>query len=125
MIADYPLVEKTSTYLLYRSWSKNENLLESADRIAHSAAAYIDGRPRSEHARVLSHFRGDLVSQMLYECGEKQRYLGLDTFIRMSSGVPRHLVMISQEHVPLVRFRRKRTVHRSTDERDRPKKGGP
>lgn len=89
------LVEKASILLLYQEWAGHRRDLNAAsEEIRDSANRYLRGDRANPHQRLLSYFRGDLVAQLLREAGEKQRYLGVDTFIRMSSGLPRNVMII-------------------------------
>lgn len=94
-VTDYPLVEKANILLFYQEWSKGNNLREAAARIREDRIAYVqDPAAESRHKKKLDHFRGDLLAQLLRECGRKQRYLGMDVFIHMSCGLPRNLLII-------------------------------
>jgi hypothetical protein len=92
--AEYPLLEKLNIFLLYQDWSSGQNLLEAAGAIEDACRALQAGEDAERHKHVLSHFKGDLLAQLLRETRQKQRYLGLQTFIDMSSGLPRHLLIV-------------------------------
>ena len=90
-----PLLEKTSTFLLYKDWSANRDLRESAHEIAISAHAYRDDTgSKGRHHHALAHFKGDLIAQLLRELQLPQRYLGFETFVDMACGLPRALLTI-------------------------------
>jgi hypothetical protein len=93
-VQDLPLVEKLNTFLLYQDWNRGNDLLAAAQEIADGAARYIGGGTSDRHQRQMSLFRADLLAQLLREYDQKQRYHGLGTFIHMSSGLPRNLVII-------------------------------
>ncbi len=90
----FPLLEKANVFLLYQDWSSGRNLVESALEIESTCRALQDGGDAPRHKHVLSHFKGDLLAQMLRDTRQKQRYFGLETFIEMSSGIPRHLLIV-------------------------------
>jgi len=92
----YPLLEKVNVFLLYKEWSNRKPLPEAAAGIARDCEQYQRGEVarRSRYSRALEHFKVDLVAQLLRECDQKQRYLGIDTFIDMSLGVPRNLLIL-------------------------------
>jgi len=90
---EYPLIEKVNLFLFYQDWYKNKSLADSAAAISKSCLNFISGEKKEiRHASALSHFRADLMSQLFRECDQKQRYFGIDTFIDMSSGLPRNLL---------------------------------
>jgi hypothetical protein len=93
-----PLIEKTNTFLLYRAWSRRDNLPKAASKIRKSAHTLnVDPGPENIHVRVLDKFREDLRAQMLQELdlqefGMWQNYVGLSAWIRMSDGIARNLI---------------------------------
>lgn len=92
---DYPLLEKANAFLLYRDWHDGLNLAESAENIRESCAAYLGEKAGGErHKTALAYFKGDLLAQLLRDCKQDQRYLGVDAFIAMSSGLPRNLLTV-------------------------------
>jgi len=93
-LSENTLAERTSIFLLYRAWASGQNLLRAAESIAESAARYISGSTKTRHHTVLRHFRSDIVAQLLRETKQKQRYLGFDTFVKMSAGLPRGLLTV-------------------------------
>ena len=88
------LLEKTNVFLLYKAWSRREPLGQAALDIARSCAEYYSGTDGALHADVLSHFRSDLVAQVLWESDIPQQYAGLDALIAMSAGLPRNLLIL-------------------------------
>jgi hypothetical protein len=92
-VPDIPLLEKANTFLLYRSWSRGEDVRQAALQIRERCAEY-QGNRRSAYGRVLGHFGEDLVAQMLREARQPQRYLGFNSFVVMSSSLPRNLMII-------------------------------
>jgi hypothetical protein len=91
---DYPLLEKTNAFLLYQDWAAGRDLLEAAAAIEEASKQVIAGSASDRHEHVLGHFKGDLLAQMLREGRQRQRYAGLQAFIDMSSGLPRHLLIV-------------------------------
>lgn len=90
---EYPLLEKINLLLFYQDWHKNKPLLEAAKIISESCTRFFSGdKSEKRHFSIISHFRADLISQIFRECGQKQQYFGIDTFIKMSSGLPRNLL---------------------------------
>ncbi len=93
-LREFPLLEKVSTFLLYRAWSKQRDLREASFEIARQAEEYLNGGTASEYRKATEKFGLDMLAQLLRECDQRQRYWGLDTFIRMSAGLPRNLLVI-------------------------------
>ena len=95
-VTDTPLIEKANTMMLYQDWASQKNLVAAAEKISNSAKAILLGDDEAgvRHKRMLGHFTADLLAQILREARQRQRYLGLNTFIEMSGGLPRHLLII-------------------------------
>jgi hypothetical protein len=93
---EYPLLEKVNIFLLFKEWSDKKNLHEAADGIARDCLQFQSAKVerKSRYSRALEHFKVDLVAQLLRECDQKQRYIGIDTFIDMSVGLPRNLLIL-------------------------------
>lgn len=91
---EFPLVEKTNILLLYQDWAGRRSLVESSANIARGSLALQRGEEAERHKHVLAHFKIDLLAQLLRETKQKQRYLGLQAFSDMSSGLPRHLLIV-------------------------------
>ncbi len=91
---EFPLVEKLNVFLFYQDWSSSKDLRSSAEAIQLGCTKLLAGEPTERHAHVFSHFKGDLLAQLLRDCRQRQRYFGLETFIDMSSGIPRHLLIV-------------------------------
>jgi hypothetical protein len=92
--AGFPLVEKLNVFLFYQDWSSKKSFSESAESIRDECAKFLADGPTKRHGHAWSHFKGDLLAQLLRDCRQRQRYFGLGTFIDMSSGIPRHLLIV-------------------------------
>ena len=92
---DFPLLEKLNCFSLYQCWNAGQNLLESATIIQRDCESYLrdSASPNRYHDRLL-HFKYDLLAQLRRECDQKQQYCGFDTFVQLSWGNPRHLLII-------------------------------
>jgi hypothetical protein len=89
----YPVLEKLNVLLLYQMITKGKAVERSAAEIAQSCAVFVEGEKRkSRYKQALDHYKSDLIAQLSRENGGKQFYLGLDTFIAMSAGLPRALL---------------------------------
>ncbi len=92
-VPDEPLLEKMNTYLSYRAWSEGEDLRAVALRIQTDCADFQHG-VKGKYADVYSHFSGDLLAQLFRETGRNQEYIGIESFVHMSMGMPRNLLII-------------------------------
>lgn len=94
-VTESPIVEKANILLLYKGWSRHKDLLREAQAIHESCALYRR-KPKSNTKvkKVLSHFGADLAAQLLFDYGMKQQYVGFDTFVEMSKGLPRNLLVV-------------------------------
>jgi hypothetical protein len=93
---DYPLLEKVNIFLLHKEWSDKNNLREASEGIARDCQQFLHAKVdrKARYSRALEHFKVDLVAQLLRECGQKQRYIGIEMFIAMSVGLPRNLLIL-------------------------------
>lgn len=92
---DYPLLEKVNIFLLYRAWDKGKDLFVESEEINLACSRYVqEPNSATQYGDILEHFRDDLMAQLLRESDMKQRYLGFETFVNMSNGLPRNLLII-------------------------------
>jgi hypothetical protein len=94
-VRDDPILEKINLFLFYQDWARKKPLLDSASRIGIACAQYqSDNGASRRHAQAKSHFRTDFIAQLRRERKQKQTYLGLDTFISLSAGLPRNFLIV-------------------------------
>lgn len=92
------LVEKTNCFLAYRAWFHSKDFLSEAKLIGESGRQYsMNASPDSEHGKVLDKFRSDLIAQMCRATQLPVYYLGFDTFVDMSQGIARNLLIILKQ----------------------------
>lgn len=96
---EYPLVEKLNVLLFYQRWYAGDPSQSAAEDISRKASAFVEARGKGEavdesYVTAFKHYRDDLLAQMLADFGKRQRYLGIDTFVRMSGGLPRNFLQI-------------------------------
>jgi hypothetical protein len=92
---NFPLLEKANIFFFYQDWRSNENLLEAASAIADECRRYIEGTSEADRYKEgLLHWKADLLAQMYRETDQRQSYTGLATFIEISSGLPRNLLIL-------------------------------
>lgn len=90
---EFPLLEKLNVLLFYQQVSKGGEWIASAEYVAAQFGTFLsDPSKKSKYRQALEHYKSDLVAQLTRENGGKQLYLGLDTFISMSAGLPRALL---------------------------------
>ena len=88
-----PLLEKVNCLLFYKDWSAKEDLKTAAELIARELSEYLAGNT-GRYGQTLDHFKSDLLAQLRRECDQKQQYVGIETLIAMSWGLPRNLLIV-------------------------------
>jgi len=92
---DYPLIEKAAIYLFYQSWYKNRKLIEESKLIKNEVNTFLgEDYKNSGINKIFEHYKSDFYAQLLFEYNQKQRYLGFETFVKLSGGLPRNLLQI-------------------------------
>lgn len=90
-----PLLEKANVFLFYQKWRSKHNLLQAARRISDECAQHVAGNTKvSRYREALLHWKADLLAQLYRETDQPQRYVGFSTFVEISSGLPRILLII-------------------------------
>ena len=109
---ELPLIEKVHAFQLYRDWSHNKPLLESSQMIRTQYEAYMSDSSNDElYHRILDKFKGDFLAQLLRQCDQRQQYVGLDTLISMSSGLPRNLLVVLKHVYTWAEFQGEKPFH--------------
>jgi hypothetical protein len=92
---DFPLLEKLNVFLFYKEWSSKRDLKTASRAIADECRGHINETTEAgRYQRTLNHFKADLLAQLYRETDQRQRYVGLSTFIEISSGLPRNLLIL-------------------------------
>ena len=92
---DYPLIEKFNVFSIYQSWFQKKDIVEKSQEIKSECIQFTDNpETKSDFSIHFNYWKFDLLSQLFRECGQKQKYLGLETFIDLSHGLPRNLLVI-------------------------------
>jgi hypothetical protein len=92
---NHPLLEKVNSFLLYRDWYKRKDLLLASEAIKKECDDYIRSPQSRNRVRLaLTYFKSDLIAQVLRESKQRHFYLGFQTFVAMSDGLPRYLLVI-------------------------------
>lgn len=91
----YPLLEKTNILALNQDIFDGRDVLMSAKLINQACREVIGSNSRrNKVGSTLDHYKSDLIAQLHRENDSNQYYLGLDSFIAMSAGLPRSLLTI-------------------------------
>jgi hypothetical protein len=94
-VPSHPLLEKLNILLFYQDWYSNKDLLRSSKIISNDCKLFLLQKTgASTYNTALGHYKNDLFSQLLRQFNQKQRYLGIESFILMSSGIPRNLLVL-------------------------------
>ncbi len=100
LVRDFPaVIAKLNLLLFCKRYSRRRgDPLRVAMLIGEQAVEYLDGRspPKSSYRTAYEHWANDLFAQI---CDESERHLGVpyagfSSFIKMSSGNPRNLLVI-------------------------------
>lgn len=90
---DYPLLEKLNILLFYQQMNRKKTWPGAADEISESCRSFaLDPSKKTKYRQSLEHYKSDLLAQLNKENGKRQLYLGLETFVAMSAGLPRALL---------------------------------
>ncbi len=99
---DDPVIERTNLFLFFRYWKKNKGLalLKCSEKVKIESLLYQNPKTRSksEHFRILSKFKNDIIDQICRDYQEELPYSGFDKLVKMSVGIPR-LLLIMLKHV--------------------------
>ena len=111
-----PLLERTNVFLFYRSWKEGIDLIAASRKIKEECVIYdqYQSKASSQHLKILSKFKSDIIDDLSRETREDLPYTGFDKLVKMSAGIPR-LLLIMLKHV----FRWS-TYNGETPFRDRP-----
>ena len=90
---NHPLLEKLNILLFYQQMGRNRDWSQVAKDISEQCRSFLlDSSQKSKYRQSLEHYKADLLAQLNRENGKRQLYLGLDTFVSMSAGLPRALL---------------------------------
>jgi hypothetical protein len=90
------LLERTNVLIFYRYWKKaGGDLVQISKRINTNCMDYYRSKnPQIEHHIVLDKFKNDIVDQLYREISSDVPYTGFNSFIKMSAGIPKNLLII-------------------------------
>jgi hypothetical protein len=108
LLEDFPpLIQRLNMLLYCKKFRRGPDPREVAKTIASGAEEFIGGGRRSFYANAYGHYAVDLFAQM---CRESRKlgtplYAGFETFIKMSSGNPRNLLICLSRLYEITSFR--------------------
>lgn len=89
------LLERINILLFYREWKKGGDLILASEKISISCNKYYFDKTENDHFKVIQKFKYDLIDNLARENGEKiKSNIGFDNLIKISSGIPRHFLII-------------------------------
>jgi hypothetical protein len=92
----YPILEKINMLLVYRAWAKGDNLRTVSKQARDECATFLDTRVETAgYGRIVQQFGSDMLVQLFRQSERRQStYYGMKSYVRMSEGLPRTLVVI-------------------------------
>jgi len=98
IFAEYPLLEKANLLAFYESWYRGHDLKKAALQIERECKELVENPKADSLLReTLNHYKSDLLAQLYRECGYRPVYAGIKSFIQMSAGIPRDLLVILKD----------------------------
>lgn len=95
-LPELPLIEKANIYVYLKDWEGQKGALSLAKSIREQAQNFLgNGRAAApKYAQSVEHFKSDFLAQIFRECAGTKRasYIGLDSLVHLSQGVPRNLL---------------------------------
>ena len=88
----YPMLEKVNLLMLYQGLFRHRRHVDAARHIQLQCLDFLENKERNHFRSVLDHYKSDLTAQLRRVYRRKHYYLGLNTFIDMSAGLPRALL---------------------------------
>lgn len=101
------LLAKLNVLIFAKRYKHGVNPVALSIEVAGEANDYLKGTRKGAYANAYGHYKGDLFAQL---CREARRdasvpYAGWDTFVDMSSGNPRNLLVVLGEAYSIAAFR--------------------
>lgn len=98
---DHPLLEKLNVFLLYKNWTRLDDLVLASKKIGTSSKEYSSFLDKTitdqsdeckKYAQSFAHFGNDMLAQLQRECGIRNKYAGFECLVNLSQGIPRNLL---------------------------------
>lgn len=92
---NHPLVERVAVHAFYQEWFKAGPSVDAASSIAEGAADLVaGGRGGRGFRQTFSHWRGDMLAHVARDYQRTVVFAGFENLVRLSHGLPRHLLVI-------------------------------
>lgn len=104
----FPIVlAKLNILIFAKRYKHGDNPLFLSMEVATEARAYLKGVKTGAYANAYGHYKGDLFAQICREARQDTNvpYAGWETFVDMSSGNPRNLLVLLGEAYSIAAFR--------------------
>jgi hypothetical protein len=93
-LPNIPLLEKLNCFVFYQR-CRSEDPIAAAKAIRAECQAFVRHQDRrTPYGGSYQHYRLDMLAQLLRECERDLVYAGADTFVEISWGVPRNLLVL-------------------------------
>ncbi len=93
-----PILEKLNCLIFYqnaKSKKKGYDSLALAEKIGHECQGFAEsGDRKSSYGTSFQHYRLDMLAQLLRESDRDMIYAGAETFVNISWGIPRNLLVL-------------------------------
>lgn len=93
-----PILEKLNCLIFYqnaKSKKKGYDSLALAEKIRHECQSFAEsGDRKSSYGTSFQHYRLDMLAQLLRESDRDMIYAGAETFVNISWGIPRNLLVL-------------------------------
>ncbi|MCB5206702.1 ORC-CDC6 family AAA ATPase [Methylovorus mays] len=101
------LIQKLNILIFCKKYKKKNSSIDLANEINKSSLDFIKGEDVSSYSTAYNHYSSDLYAQLCRESPKEINcpYAGLDTYIKMSSGNPRNLLLILGKAYSIASFR--------------------
>lgn len=101
------VLAKLNILMFAKRYKHGSNPIILAEEVAAEAQAFLKGAKSGAYANAYGHYKGDLFAQICLEARQETNvpYAGWDTFVDMSSGNPRNLLVALGEAYSIAAFR--------------------
>lgn len=97
LVSELPFLIAKLNLLLFAKKLKTQDPVKFAEQLRRDSEAFLENaRTRGYYATAYGHYSGDLFAQLCRDAKSSTGvpYAGFDTFVKMSSGCPRNLLII-------------------------------
>ncbi len=113
-----PLLKKLNLLIFCKKYNKKSSPLLLAEKIKSDSLRYItsNGLEKGPYATAYGHYSADLFAQLCREAKNNTRlpYAGFETFVKMSAGNPRNLLIILGRAYEIASYKEIDFLHEGT-----------